>query len=433
MTAAAAELRREGVRRNWLGQVLRYSIPVARWRRRLEAWHRDPAGYRERQLAGQIRKVLLGAQTDTAFYPEHFAKAGVQASDFRSAEDLRHFPVLERRHVQERFRDLVSFALDRSSRDEGILWQTSGSTGEPVRFFVNGESNKWPFAFYKFLMGGGPGRPFSQGIVLLCTLPRSTLVRSWLPLFGGTFFRKLHWAEPEAAATLARLDPSVVTGDPDSLARLDEALGSGEIRIRPRLILSSAFELPQGRARSLAERTGARVVDCYSIAEAGPLGWRCGPGRPFHLLGSAAHVETDAAGEILVTNLRNPYFPLVRYRTGDLGRIEERDCDCGYRGPSLVELSGRRASRFVTASGTEVDPSKVEPILTRLPLRQFQLVQEADRVLLRYHGPEEVGDVGALRSALEHLLGSPATLSTSRSPDPLWRSGEKPFPYLRRG
>jgi phenylacetate-coenzyme A ligase PaaK-like adenylate-forming protein len=428
----AAELTRDPVRRNWLGQIARYSISVARWRRRLEAWHRDPARYREERLPAAIRETLRAGQTDTAFYPGHFHQAGVQWSDLRTVDDLRHFPALSRRDVQERFHDLVAFSLDGAARDEGIVWRTSGSTGQPVRFFVNGESNKWPLALYRFLMGSGPGRPFSHGIVLLCTLPRSRLVRSWLPLFGGTFFRKLHWSEPGAGETLARLDPRVLTGDPDSLARLDAALASGETQVRPRLILSSAFELPAERSRSLAARTGARVVDCYSIAETGPLAWRCGPERPFHLLGAAAHVETDAAGEILVTNLRNPLFPLIRYRTGDRGEIAWRECDCGYRGPSLVRLSGRSASRFVAASGELVDPSKVEPLLTRLPVYQHQLVQEEGRIVLRYHGPEDVKDVSDLGRALERLLGKPVAVAMERSVEPLWRPGEKPLPYVRR-
>ena len=429
--SVAAELVPDHVRRNWLGQVVRYSLAVARWRRKLFSYHRDPARYVEEKLPVAIRELLRVAQIDTAFYPDRFHQAGVQWSDLRTAEDLRHFPALSRRDVQERYRDIAAFSLDQAARDEGIFWQTSGSTGQPVRFFVNGESNKWPLAFYRFLMGRGPGRPFSHGVVLLCALPRSAIVRTWLPLFGGTYFRKLHWAEPESAATLARLNPRVITGDPDSLGVLEKALASEEIRIKPRLILSSAFELPEERSRTLGARTGARVVDCYSIAETGPLAWRCGAGRPFHLLGSAAHVETDSAGEILVTNLRNPLFPLVRYRTGDLGEIVWRDCECGYRGPSLVRLLGRRASRFVSASGDLVDPSRVEPLLAKLPVFQYQLVQKADRVLLRYHGREELRDLSDLQRALDRLLGRASTLDTVRSADPLWRPGEKPLPYAR--
>ncbi len=414
-----AELTSSAVRRRFLGQLVRYAIPLARWRRRLAEFHRDPGRFAERRWPDEIRRVLRAAQEDTAFYPEHFHRAGVQWSDLRSAEDLRHFPILSRRDVQRNFEELIAFSIDRTRREEGIVWKTSGSTGQPVRFFVNGESNKFPLALYRFLMGGGPRRPFSHGVVLLCTLPRSAICRSWLPLFGGTYFRKLHWSESGAAETLVRLNPTVITGDPDSLAPL------AGLPVRPRLVLSSAIALPEELARSLP----GRVVDCYSIAETGPIAFRCGPGRPFHVLGAACYVETDESGEILVTNFRNPLFPLIRYRTGDLGEIAWKPCDCGYRGPSIARLAGRTACRFLASGGRLVDPSKVEPILTKFPLLQFQLVQEEEtRLTLRYYG-DTVTDLSDLHRALKRLLDRDVELSAVRSSEPLWRPGEKPIPY----
>ncbi len=431
MDDGPADLRPYEVRRNYAGQILRYAWPLARWRLRLAAYRRRPAEWHRRRLPALVRRLLREAQERTPFYAESFRGAAVQWSDLRALEDLRWFPILSRRDLQERFDDLLSAALTPALRREGTVWRTSGSTGQPAPFFLNGESTRFPLALYRFL-GAGPGRPFSGGVAFLCTLPRSLVYRAWLPLFGGTTFRKLHFAEAGADRDLTRLNPRVVTGDPHSLARLVQGLARGAIRIRPRLVLSSAFDLPEERARALERLTGARVVDCYSIAETGPLACRCAPGRPFHVLGPACHLETDPSGEILVTNLRNPLFPIVRYRTGDLGEIAWEPCACGYRGPSVLRLLGRTAARFVDARGRTADPSQVEPVLARLPVRQYQLSQEApDRVTLRYHGPEEIADPADLREALGRLLGGPVALELRRSAAPLWGPGEKPLPYSR--
>lgn len=430
MSVPAADLRPYRVRRNYLGQLWNYTWSVARWRRRLEQFHRDPGRWQRTRLPAELRRVLSAAQERTVFYPDHFHRAGVQASDLRTAEDLRWFPPVSRRDLQEGIDRFLDRRMTPRDRDEGILWQTSGSTGEPVRFFVDGESNKFPLALYRFL-GARPPRPFTTGIVFLCTLPRSSIYATWLPLFGGSYFRKLHFSEPDSDALLTRLNPQVVTGDPDSLARLEDGLRRGSIRLSPALIVSSAFALPETLARSLAERTGARVVDCYSIAETGPLAVRCGPGMPFHLLGSAAVLETDRDGEILATNLRNRFLPLIRYRTGDRGDIGTDDCPCGYRGPSLLRLHGRTTDRFEDAEGRPVDPSRIEPVLSKLPLLQFQLVQVGRRsATLRYVAREPLGDLADLRRALEVLLGGPVELTSERSAAPLWGPGEKRIPYL---
>ncbi|MBI3099241.1 MAG: phenylacetate--CoA ligase family protein [Planctomycetes bacterium] len=427
-----SELLHDRPRRHYLGQLWRYALPMARWTHRLRQHHRAPAEYRDRFLPEALRGVLCAAQTQTAHYAETFHRAGVQWRDLRSVDDLVHFPALSRREAQEKYEDLLSRNITLCEREEGIVWRTSGSTGQPVRFFVNGETNKFPYALMRFWMGRRSLRPFSHGVVLLCSLPRSVLCGTWLPLFGGTYFRKIHGSEPGAGPLLTRLAPAVITGDPHSLVWLDGELRASRVLLRSRLIVSSAFALSPELSKSLSEWTGARVIDCYSLAETGPLAFRCGPDRSFHLLGAAAVLETDVHGEILVTNLRNPFFPLVRYRTGDLGRIVWEPCECGYRGPSLVRLEGRLAARFIATDGRKVDPSQVEPILTRLPVRQFQLVQTGPlAVTLRYHGPVPIREASEVAQVLGLLLGGGVELICSREAEPLWRGGEKPVPYLR--
>jgi hypothetical protein len=151
------------------------------------------------------------------------------------------------------------------------------------------------------------------------------------------------------------------------------------------------------------------------------------------VLEGAVEVE-EQKGELLVTNLRNTLFPLVRYHTGDLARLEPaKRCDCGARGRSIVELRGRVASRFVAHHGARADPSQLEPLLSALRLRQFQLVQTSrDAVLLRYFGEAELTSLATapLAQALPRLLGGPTSLRLEHALSPLFGAGEKPIVYL---
>ena len=86
--------------------------------------------------------------------------------------------------------------------------------------------------------------------------------------------------------------------------------------------------------------------------------------------------------------------------------------------------------RFIAADGSRVDPSQVEPLLSKLPVRQFQLVQGySGRITLRYAGEGEVVAPTELARALARLLGSEVDLRLERSSAPLWQPGEKPIPY----
>lgn len=376
-----------------------------------------------------LSALLRSAETGTRHYPEAFAQAGVTSRDLQRVEDLAHFPSLTRATLQARYHDLFSRDVGEHEVEEGWLGKSSGSTGEPVRFFMDAASIHSFTAFIRFLwerhaLGPLP-RPGSTGIVLLCTLPRSAIYEAWMPLFRFTKFRKLHWAEPAAADTLRRLAPAVITGDPDSLAPLAEGV------LKTKLVLSSAFPLDPALANRIAKATGAVVVDYYSMAETGPIAWRCREGR-FHVVEGAVEVE-NAGEELLVTNLRNPLFPLIRYHTGDLARVEARSsCGCGASTRTLASLRGRIASRFVAANGTRVDPSQLQPVLSRLEVRQFQLEQrDGEQILLRYQGHRELvpPDLQLLQTALDRLLGMPAHIALERRDAPIFRPGEKPLVY----
>jgi phenylacetate-CoA ligase len=381
--------------------------------------------------------LLARAQAGTAHYARAFAEAGIHARELRGPSELSHLPALSRTKLQTAYYDLFDASVRERHVNEGWLGTTSGSTGEPVRFFMDGGSIHLFTGFVRFLFGwyqlGPLPRPGATGIVLLCTLPRSSIYETWLPLFGGTRFRKLHFDEPAAEATLTRLAPAVITGDPGSLAALADACEAG-LSVAPRLILSSAFPLSGTLAERLARLTSATVVDTWSMAEMGPVAWRCPRSRRWHLLECAVEAES-VARELLVTNLRNSLFPLIRYRTGDLGEVARRPpCACGFAGRDLERLEGRVASRFVAASGARVDPGQLQPLLSRLPVRQFQLIQSQGEVLLRYCAdrPVESGALPTLQAALEALLGGPLLLRSEHSLDPLFRLGEKPLVYRSR-
>lgn len=422
-----------------------FSCPVrTRYARQIFRYRRGNLGWVARLSRGRdardeavtdLRALLRDAEEGTGYYAGAFAAAGVTWRDLRSREDLAHFPTLPRPTLQARYFELFHRAVGGDDVDEGWLGTTSGSTGEPVRFFMDAPSIHFYLAFIRFLWArlglGALPRPGSTGIVLLCTLPRSAIYGTRLPLLRFTRFRKLHWEEPRAPETLARLAPAVITGDPDSLARLADA-AEGGLRVRPRLILSSAFALDPALAARLAIATGARVVDYYSMAETGPIAWRCGEGV-LHALDGAVELERDR-GELLVTNLRNRLFPLVRYRTGDLGEVDEVSCRCGTRGLAITRFDGRVAARFVRADGAHVDPSQLQPILSALPVSQFQLVQTApDAATLRYHAHAmlDATALAPLESALSRLLAASARVTLEHSPAPLRRPGEKPLVYRR--
>lgn len=114
--------------------------------------------------------------------------------------------------------------------------------------------------------------------------------------------------------------------------------------------LAMAGAEPHGDAvrAELAAKHGVRCVDMYGFAEAGIVAASCPEGRALHLHAdvvaevlepeSGSGVAQGDDGE-LVISLDNPGFPLLRFATGDLVRLDPARCACGRSG--ALQVLGR--------------------------------------------------------------------------------------------
>jgi phenylacetate-CoA ligase len=112
---------------------------------------------------------------------------------------------------------------------------------------------------------------------------------------------------------------------------------------------------------------------------------------------------------VVLTGGRNPFLPLLRYRTGDFASLT---LQAGR--PVLVELEGRRPVVFPVSGDRIVHSMEVTRLLRRFPLTQYQLHQDADggfRFSSRGLVPE-----GELQAALHELLHAPPSLSVEVLP-----------------
>ncbi len=82
------------------------------------------------------------------------------------------------------------------------------------------------------------------------------------------------------------------------------------------------------------------------------------------------------AGEIVVTHLATADFPLVRYRTGDVGVLGSEPCPCGRGLPVLQEVQGRSTDFVVAADGTVMHGLALIYTLRDLPgVERFRIEQ----------------------------------------------------------
>jgi phenylacetate-CoA ligase len=177
-------------------------------------------------------------------------------------------------------------------------------------------------------------------------------------------------------AAIAHLKPDGYVGTPSFLKiLLEKAREAGHARTGFRHALVSGEAFPSALRVHLSD-LGVPAVQCYTTADLGTIAYesearegmivnedlileivRPGTGEP---------VPDGEVGEIVVTPLDSPEYPLVRLATGDLSAILPGTSPCGRTNVRIRGWLGR-ADQSAKVRGMFVHPSQVAEIARRHP------------------------------------------------------------------
>jgi len=181
------------------------------------------------------------------------------------------------------------------------------------------------------------------------------------------------WRNPaDRESFLNQWKAPIWLGDPIAFGAMQQL----SLDHRPKAILSSIMHMTEGFQRKLESDFGCPVLDLYAMTEAGIIAVRTEHGH--QILPHDLHVEVlapDGApcplgvrGEITLTGGRNPFLPLLRYRTSDFAALQIID---GQR--ILVGLEGRAPIEYPTKDGKIIHSMQVTRIMRQFPVFHYQL------------------------------------------------------------
>jgi len=376
-----------------------------------------------RRQADALRGFLAAAGTRVPYYRRLFAASGFDPAGVAGVADLERLPFLTKPLIRAHADELKAEAATGLKR-----YNTGGSSGEPLIFFIGKErvahdvAAKWRATRWWGVDIGDPeivvwGSPIELGAQDRVRVVRDRVLRTrLLPAFDMSA-RNLE----RFVAEIRAMRPRMLFGYPSSLAliaRHAESAGQRMDDLGIRVAFVTSERLYDHQRERIARTFGCRVANGYGGRDAGFIAHEC-PEGGMHVAAEDIVVEivdpsgrvlpAGEAGEIVVTHLATGEFPFVRYRTGDIGALDERTCQCGRGLPLLKELQGRATDFVVAADGTVMHGLAVIYVLRDLPgIEAFRIVQESldrTRVLVvpgEGFGPQQTR---AIEQGLKARLG----------------------------
>lgn len=357
----------------------------------LDAWIREktavgpaPKGrpFLDALKAYQIEKInetIAYARQNTLFYSRHLAF--LPDSPLKALPDLAKLPFTTPADLAENPMRFLAVRQDDISKI--VTLRTSGSTGDAKRIFFTEADLELTIDFFHRGMSTlvHPGRramillpgekPDSVGDLLLRGLKRLQVeARVYGPV-----------ADPaHAARAVDDFGAHCLIGIPTqvlavALSQAGTAIGKGRIES----LLLSTDNVPKALSETLTRIWGCRVFTHYGMTEMGfGGGVECGALDGYHLReadlyfevvdpDSGVSCEAGRPGEVVFTTLTRLGMPLIRYRTGDIGRFIAEPCLCGTALRRLGHVRGRRDGAFRLSPDAVLTLPDLDEALFRLP------------------------------------------------------------------
>lgn len=355
----------------------------------------------------RLRDLLIQAQIQVPYYRQLFASLEFDAKMVTSLDDLQRLPLLTKAIIRQNQEQLKAENTKYLAR-----FNTGGSSGEPLIFFIGNErvshdvAAKWRATRWwnvdigdpEIVVWGSPIELTSQDRVRQI---RDRLLRTrLLPAFEMNEANLDGFVE-----TIRTTKPAMLFGYPSSLsliARHAEKRGIAMNKLGIKVAFVTSERLYDHQRDDIARVFGCPVANGYGGRDAGFIAHQC-PEGGMHLTAEDIIVEIvdkdgkslpkGQAGEVVVTHLATGEFPFIRYRTGDVAVLSTKSCACGRGLPILDEIQGRTTDFVVAADGTIMHGLAVVYPIRDIPgIASFRVVQETlQRVVVQIVTNENCG------------------------------------------
>lgn len=327
----------------------------------------DPEFIREYQFAA-LKKLVDFAYKNSPFYTRKFDEQGVKPGDIKTLDDFAKLKPVTREEVQDHTFEFISRGYN---SEKLIRSSSSGSTGQPISLFQD-----------KAAYSAG-----RAGVLMGWELSGMKLGDKIITLWGNRETIETRWSKPmsrlkaaiyrdkripvdrfvdesyfkEILDILKKRRGGYIFGYSHAISGIANYIKERGIEFERKFdgIYTTAEKLiPQNRA--IIEEVLGPVYDCYGSREILAKAYQCKERKGYHIIEPNVIFEAEdfegKTKDIVVTDLWNYAWPLIRYKIGDLISGEFGGCDCDCTWKTFPEIIGRTTDILRLPDGTVMHP-----------------------------------------------------------------------------
>ncbi|MCJ7571064.1 MAG: hypothetical protein MUO82_04210 [Candidatus Thermoplasmatota archaeon] len=348
----------------------------------------------------KLKQLLKHANDNVPFYHEMFKKLNFKPDNVTNINNLNRLPILTKDIIRNNFEKLNARNY---SKDRLISSATGGSTGTPMKFFIDkrwqacnmaAAYRAWGWAGYRlgdktaFLWSAHQDIQNSKNFV--AKAQKFILRDITLDAFDLT-----DETIEKYISIFNKFKPKFINSYSSAIYLIADYMQKRGINnINPRAILTTADMLYDYKRKLIEQIFNCDVFDYYSGRDTSLQAAECSEHFGYHLSIENAVVEfvkeneivsQGETGKIIITDLCNYAMPLIRYEIGDLGVPSDEKCPCGRKLPIMKSIKGRILDTIITPDGKMISGMLLPAIFAYYDIKgiyEYQIIQKRIDMLL---------------------------------------------------
>jgi phenylacetate-CoA ligase len=321
-------------------------------------WDRETI---EQYQLRNVQNILLHAGSNVPYYRDLFKSVRFDPKKFKSLKDLERIPLLDKESIRK---NPEQFIADHRNTIHGYWKQTTGSTGTPLKLFLDRDChiNKYAATLRAYHWAGySPGKR-----AFLLVEPGGLNKDFRYRLTSNSIFFDTRAVNRENVRKfyrlLKRFQPRYYVGYGRAFLLLYKYLHELKLDVpSPRSMVHYGENLMENDRVKLEAVYRTKVYDFYSHREDTVIAADPEPGKKYlmedffypEIIDDRNQPIEEGTGELIGTGFYNYTMPLIRYKTTDILTVKKYTEANRHKFTQVEKIQGRMNDKITTPGGRE--------------------------------------------------------------------------------
>lgn len=368
----------------------------------------------------KFKRLLEHCYENVPVYRHLMSDLSIVPGKIKDFEVLKRFPIIEKKTVLDNYDQFIPKNISQLKSIKKA-W-TSGTTGQVLetRSDLNTRSSTWgTFERFNTWMGKNQGDSIVNlkgGHIINSTL------NDWVKAKAIGLIENKHLLNAYDLSEnkidkyyqmIIELKEPILRGYCQNIYDLASIFKRKGYSLRLKAVTTTAEPLMPHHRQLFREIFKCDTFDQYGCGEVGGVAYECEKHEGLHVAEERVILEIGESEEVILTDLDNFSFPLIRYRNGDQARISPKACSCGRKSLLIKEILGRTSDNIYGPNGNSLHWGFFHHLLidsqiaVNRQMLKFQVVQNSlhDIDFLLVSQPLNVKEKDLLVHSIRRVLG----------------------------